>query len=136
VDGQLIDVIARHIGMSIGLLDTTADELSPGPRRAGAKPAADSGGRSIIFHDPDGAVLIDGDYIIRGVAGRILFAMLSEYQRSGRTRSRIASCGSTATSGCPQATTTWTPGSLPCAGDWPSAATRSSSSPPGVASSN
>jgi putative methionine-R-sulfoxide reductase with GAF domain len=86
VDGQLIDVIARHIGMSIGLLDTTADDLSPGPRRAGTKPAADSGGRSITFHDPDGTVLIDGDYIIRGVAGRILFAMLSEYQRSGRVR--------------------------------------------------
>jgi adenylate cyclase len=86
VDGQLIDVIARHIGMSIGLLDTTADDLSPGPRRAGTKPAADSGGRSVTFHDPDGTVLIDGDYIIRGVAGRILFAMLSEYQRSGRTR--------------------------------------------------
>jgi hypothetical protein len=86
VDGQLIDVIARHIGMSIGLLDTTADDLSSGPRRAGTKPAADSGGRSITFHDPDGTVLIDGDYIIRGVAKRILFAMLSEYQRSGRTR--------------------------------------------------
>jgi hypothetical protein len=34
----------------------------------------------------DGTVLIDGDYIIRGVAGRILFAMLTEYQRSGRVR--------------------------------------------------
>jgi adenylate cyclase len=87
-DGQLIDVIARHIGMSIGLLDTTADDLnlSPGPRRAGAKPGAGSGARSVSFHDPDGTVLIDGDYIIRGVAGRILFAMLTEYQRSGRVR--------------------------------------------------
>jgi adenylate cyclase len=86
VDGQLTDVIARHIGMSIGLLDTTTDDPSPGPRRAGTKPAAGSGGRSVTFHDLDGTVLIDGDYIIRGVAGRILFAMLSEYQRSGRVR--------------------------------------------------
>ena len=60
VDGQLIDVIARHIGMSIGLLDTTADDLSlsPGPRRAGTKPGAGSGARSVSFHDPDGTVLI------------------------------------------------------------------------------
>jgi adenylate cyclase len=86
VDSQLIDVIARHIGMSIGLLDTTTDDLSPDSRRAGAKPAADSGARSVTFHDPDGSVLIDGDYVIRGVAGRILFAMLTEYQRSGRVR--------------------------------------------------
>ncbi len=85
-DGQLIDVIARHIGMSIGLLDTTTDDLSPDPRRAGAKPAADSGACSVTFHDPDGSVLVDGDYVIRGVAGRILFAMLTEYQRSGRVR--------------------------------------------------
>jgi adenylate cyclase len=86
VDGQLIDVIARHIGMSIGLLEMTTDDLSPDPRRAGAKPAADSGARSVTFHDPDGSVLIDGDYVIRGVAGRVLFAMLTEYQRSGRVR--------------------------------------------------
>jgi adenylate cyclase len=88
VDGQLIDVIARHIGMSIGLLDTTTDDLSlsPGPRRARTRPGAGSGARSVSFHDPDGTVLIDGDYIIRGVAGRILFAMLTEYQRSGRVR--------------------------------------------------
>ncbi len=81
-DGQLTEVIARQIGMSIGLLDTTADELNlgSGPRRAGAKPAAGTGARSVTFHDPD------GDYVIRGVAGRILFAMLTEYQRSGRTR--------------------------------------------------
>jgi adenylate cyclase len=87
-DGQLLEVIARHIGMSIGLLDTTADDLnlSPGPRRAETKPAAGTGVRSVSFHDPDGTVLIDGDYIIRGVAGRILFAMLAEYQRSGRVR--------------------------------------------------
>jgi adenylate cyclase len=87
-DSQLIDVIARHIGMSIGLLDTTVDDLnlSPGPRRAGTKPGAGSGARSVSIHDHDGTVLIDGDYIIRGVAGRILFAMLTEYQRSGRVR--------------------------------------------------
>lgn len=138
VDGQLIDVIARHIAMSIGLLDTTADDLnlSPGPRRAGTKPGADSGARSVSFHDPDGTVLIDGDYIIRGVAGRILRAMLTEYQRSGRTRFSNRERGSTGTLGCPQVTTTWTPGSLPCGGDAPSAATGSSFSTPGAASSN
>jgi adenylate cyclase len=85
-DGQLLDVIARQIGMSIGLLDTTTDDLSPDPRRGGAKPAADSGACSVTFHDPDGSVLVDGDYVIRGVAGRILYAMLTEYQRSGRVR--------------------------------------------------
>jgi adenylate cyclase len=85
-DCQLLDVVARHIGMSIGLLDTTADDPGSGPWRPSTVPADGSDGRLVSFHDPDGTVLIDGDYIIRGVAGRILFAMLSEYQRSGRTR--------------------------------------------------
>jgi len=58
VDGQLTEVIARQIGMSIGLLDTPADELnlSSGPRRARAKPGAGSSARSVTFHDPDGTV--------------------------------------------------------------------------------
>jgi len=40
---------------------------------------------TVAFHEPDGSVLIDGDYIIKGVPGRILFSMLSEHQQSGRT---------------------------------------------------
>jgi adenylate cyclase len=84
-DSQLLEVIARHVGMSIRLLDSTADDLIPVPHSS-TRPIAGSRGRSVAFHDSDGTVLIDGDYIIRGVAGRILFAMLSEYQRSARTR--------------------------------------------------
>lgn len=84
-DGQLLDLVARHIGMSIGLLDTNVDDLSPVPQRSYSRPNVHSRGRSIAFHDADGTVLLDGDYVIRGVAGRLLVAMLSEYLRSGRT---------------------------------------------------
>jgi adenylate cyclase len=84
-DGQLLDLVARHIGMSIGLLDTNVDDLSPVPQRAYSRPNVHSRGRSIAFHDADGTVLLDGDYVIRGVAGRLLVAMLSEHLRSGRT---------------------------------------------------
>jgi adenylate cyclase len=85
-DGHLLDVLARHIGMCIGLLDTGVDDAARDGRAAGPRPPADERARSVAFHDPDGTVLIDGDYVIRGVAGRLLYALLSEYQRSGRTR--------------------------------------------------
>jgi adenylate cyclase len=85
-DGYLLDVLARHIGMCIGLLDTGVDDASREGRSAGSRPPADQRARSVVFHDPDGTVLIDGDYVIRGVAGRLLYAMLTEHQRSGRTR--------------------------------------------------
>lgn len=85
-DGQLLDVIARYLGMRIALLDTTTDDLAPAPEPADPSVAAGSRHRAVTFHDVDGTVLIDGDYVIRGVAGRILFAILSEHLRSGRTR--------------------------------------------------
>jgi hypothetical protein len=50
-----------------------------------SKPPIGTPARAVAFHGADGTVLIDGDYI-RGAAGRLLFAMLTEYQRSGRSR--------------------------------------------------
>jgi adenylate cyclase len=84
-DGQLLDLVARHIGMSIGLLDTNVDDLSPAAQPAHRQPLENARSRSVAFHDADGTVLLDGDYVIRGVAGRLLFAMLNEHLRSGRT---------------------------------------------------
>jgi hypothetical protein len=79
--------VVVHHGYASGVgAEIAVDEGVIGVAAQRRRQVADSGGRSITFHDPDGTVLIDGDYIIRGVAGRILFAMLSEYQRSGRTR--------------------------------------------------
>ena len=85
-DSRLLELVARQIGMFIGLLDTTTDDHHPVQRHRQGTTAGGAPARVIVFHDADGTVLIDGDYIIRGVAGRLLFAMLSEYQRSGRTR--------------------------------------------------
>ena len=38
----------------------------------------------VRFFDVDGSTFLDGDYLIKGVAGRILWALLGHYDREGR----------------------------------------------------
>ena len=37
------------------------------------------------FFPVDGSVFLDGEYLIKGVAGRLLWALLGHHQREGRT---------------------------------------------------
>ncbi len=41
--------------------------------------------RIVRFFDVDGSVFIDGEYLIKGVAGRILRSLVAEHLASGRT---------------------------------------------------
>ena len=52
---------------------------------AAAEAAPSESERHVAFYDHDGTVLIDGQYVIKGVPGRILFSLLSENAESGRT---------------------------------------------------
>jgi hypothetical protein len=38
----------------------------------------------VRFFPVDGSTFLDGDYLIKGVAGRILWALLGHYTREGR----------------------------------------------------
>ena len=38
----------------------------------------------VRFFAVDGSTFLDGDYVIKGVAGRILWALLAQYERDGR----------------------------------------------------
>jgi len=48
----------------------------------------------VRFFPVDGSVFLDGDYLIRGVAGRILWSVLNQYQHDGRSSSPTRRCGS------------------------------------------
>jgi hypothetical protein len=38
----------------------------------------------VRFFPVDGSTFLDGDYLIKGVAGRILWSLLGQYDREGR----------------------------------------------------
>lgn len=82
-DERLIDVLAAHLAMSIALHDS--DGFEPVISPAVTPPDALDDEVTVAFYDHDGTVLVDGAYVIKGVPGRILCALLSTYIESGRT---------------------------------------------------
>lgn len=83
--GDLVEILAKHLAVTIALLETGGAEPLPGPPQAPGPTSVPPGTATVVFHEHDGTVLIDGDYIIKGVPGRILFSLLREHERSGRT---------------------------------------------------
>ena len=82
--GRLVEILAGHLALTVAVLEAGGLEplvAEPEPEAARDQDTT----ATVAFHERDGSVLVDGDYVIRGVPGRILFALLSENERSGRT---------------------------------------------------
>jgi len=84
---RLVEVMAGNLAVSIALLDDSRDDAPASSSQTvpPAPPLPVKGNCQVVFHDHDGSVFVDGDYVIKGVAGRVLFLMLREHQASGRT---------------------------------------------------
>ncbi|MEW5421603.1 pyridoxamine 5'-phosphate oxidase family protein [Amorphus sp. 3PC139-8] len=79
-----LSIVARHAALAVALAEALSREATPAdPATTIAEPAAP------IFHVDhhafDDSVFIDGSYVIKGVAGRLLVHMLEAYLREGRT---------------------------------------------------
>lgn len=141
-EARLIEVVAGHLAVTIALLEGGgADPARP------AGPAARQPGRSaplrgqpaphvLDFHERDGSLFIDGDYVIREwPAGSCSGSSRSTCAPAGPS-SRTRSCAWTRRSACRPATTTSRPDSWHCGGGSPSAATSSPSTASGAAASS
>jgi len=109
--GQLVGVVAieSHRRMAfepadealltvVATLVASAIEIDWANERAGSDRDTDGGGRGtraaspapttrasrVRFFPVDGSTFLDGEYLIKGVAGRILWALLGHYDRDGR----------------------------------------------------
>ena len=54
----------------------------PGPRRGAPAPRPET--TRVRFFAVDGSTFLDGDYLIKGVAGRVLWVLLGHHEREGR----------------------------------------------------
>jgi len=87
-DASMLSIVASLLANAIesGWARERAEEASAtrgrqGPVVAGTGVTA----THVRFFATDGSTFLDGDYLIKGVAGRILWSLLGQHQRDGRT---------------------------------------------------
>jgi adenylate cyclase len=87
-DEALLGVVATLVASAIEIdwaheraaADAAAGEIAVGPTAATPAPAT----TRVRFFAVDGSTFLDGDYLIKGVAGRVLWVLLSHHAREGR----------------------------------------------------
>ena len=84
-DEGLLTVVASLVANAVEA-ERTQDQTDEGRPSATAPHArASSGSTHVRFYRADGSTFVDGDYLIKGVAGRILWALLTQHADEGRT---------------------------------------------------
>ncbi len=85
-DEAVLTVVASLFANAVETI--RAEERSDAPDRvrhaAGAATTRPTSTSHVRFFAVDGSTFVDGDYLIKGVAGRILWSLLSEYEADGR----------------------------------------------------
>ena len=75
-------IIARHLSAMMTVLGVPHKEVEVSARRG------QLGGRALVtrvkYFEPDGSIFLDDEYLIKGVAGRILWRVLSNYSKDQR----------------------------------------------------
>ncbi len=83
-DEAVLTVVATIIAQMVDAERSTSDSLdgSVSPLSAGATQS--SGETHVRFFGEDGSVFLDGEYLIRGVAGRILWSLVQRHDQTGQ----------------------------------------------------
>ena len=88
IDDALLTVVASVVanGIESERARESGEVEVEGAARAPAAPESvdDSTATHVRFFAVDGSTFVDGDYLIKGVAGRILWSLLSQFEREGR----------------------------------------------------
>jgi hypothetical protein len=85
-DVQLLGVVATLVANAIEI-DTVREQAIESAAATPTPPTAPPPGEPcrVRFFDQDGSVFLDGDYLIKGVAGRILWALVQAHVTEHRT---------------------------------------------------
>jgi hypothetical protein len=85
-DEEVLTVVAALVGNAIEIERVRDRAAAAGPASSPVpdrRPAHDRSTR-VRFFDVDGSTFLDGDYLIKGVAGRLLWSLLEQYDDEGR----------------------------------------------------
>ena len=86
-DEALLTVVAGLVANAIEVERSRAraDTTLPGAAPGGPPAEADRAATHVRYFPVDGSTFLDGDSLIKGVAGRILWSLLQAHQGDGRT---------------------------------------------------
>jgi predicted pyridoxine 5'-phosphate oxidase superfamily flavin-nucleotide-binding protein len=87
-DEAVLSVVAALVGQAIELeRGQERAAASAEPARAGSpepEPVAGGPAAHVRFYAADGSTFLDGDYLIKGVAGRLLWSLVVQHEADGR----------------------------------------------------
>ncbi len=89
VDEEVLAVVGSLLASAIEHVraverDEPDETAAPVRSASGAVSPPGDGASAVRFFPVDGSVFVDGDYLIKGVAGRILWSLLGQYVSEGR----------------------------------------------------
>lgn len=80
---RLLRIIGGHLATALAMLERDRAE-GPPPAVAAAVVPAGPAPAEILYYQADDSVFVDGDYVVKGVPGRILWKLLREHAADGR----------------------------------------------------
>ncbi|OWY62995.1 hypothetical protein B7486_55455, partial [cyanobacterium TDX16] len=85
-DEQVLGLVASVVGAAVegGRARAAMERISPAEHAEPHRRTSSRRETQVRFFPADGSTFLDGDYLIKGVAGRILWSLLSHHQRDGR----------------------------------------------------
>ena len=85
-DEALLTIVASVVANAVEAERTQDRAADTSTRSAAPAPArSTSSSTHVRFYASDGSTFLDGDYLIKGVAGRILWCLLRQYEDEGRS---------------------------------------------------
>jgi adenylate cyclase len=82
---SLLRIIAGHLAAALSALDRDQDEAPEVAPVAMTAPVASTDALELTYYQADDSVFAGGDYVIKGVPGRILWKLARDFATDGRT---------------------------------------------------
>jgi hypothetical protein len=83
---RLLRIVGGHLAATLAALEGDRGQSAPiaSPAPPASSPAT-GGAATVTHYAADDTVMVDGDYVVRGVPGRLLWHMLVRHRDEGRT---------------------------------------------------